>query len=347
MIIKEAKYFPFTLKLKSPFRNSSTVTTERKGLILQLEDEHGNISYGECSPLTGFSNETLEEAESSLNETVKFLNQPKAIKDFEIPSSLSSVKFAAEQALIDLAFKQKSGLLKNIPFLTDSQIKVSAVLGFDSTENILRQIEKKIEIGFDTFKIKVGRDNPYDDFELLETIRNTFGYDILLRLDANQKWSSDEAIEYLERFKDFVIEFVEEPCEFTCSTFRTIEESHLPIALDESVKDLLLNESSIIDCKAEFLVVKPMITGGIFSTIHLIESAKQMGKKTIISSSFESAVGKSALVMLASLTNHSLAHGLDTSELFENDLCLDPYAIKNSQISFSASEFPPKISLEY
>lgn len=345
MIIKEAKYFPFTLKLKSSFTNASNVITKRSGLILQLEDQQGNISYGECSPLPGFSCETLEEAENSLDETVKFLNQSKAIKDFEIPSLLSSVKFAVEQALIDLAFKQKSVLLKDVPVLTDSQIKVNAVIGFDSKENILGQIEKKIELGFDTFKIKVGRDNPYEDFELLESIRSTFGYDILLRLDANQKWSSDEAIEYLERFKDYVIEFVEEPCEFTCSTFRTIEESHIPIALDESVKDLLLNESSVINCKAEFLVVKPMITGGIFSTIHLIESAKQMGKKTIISSSFESAVGKSALVMLASLTNHSFAHGLDTSELFENDLGQDPYVIQNSQISFNASEFPPKISL--
>ncbi|MFA7419376.1 MAG: o-succinylbenzoate synthase [Melioribacteraceae bacterium] len=346
MIIKEAKYFPFTLKLKSPFTNASNDITKRSGLILQLEDQQGNISYGECSPLPGFSSETLEEAESSLNETVKFLNQSKAIKDFEIPSPLSSVKFAVEQALIDLVFKQKSGLLKNIPVLSNSQIKVNAVLGFDSTEKILQQIEKKIELGFDTFKIKVGRDNPYDDFELLELIRNTFGYDIILRLDANQKWSSDEAIEYLERFKDYVIEFVEEPCEFTCSTFRTIEESHIPIALDESIKDMLVEKKTITDCKAEFLVVKPMITGGIFSTIRLIESVKQMGKKTIISSSFESAVGKSALVMLASLTNHSFAHGLDTSELFENDLGQDPYVIKNSQISFNASEFPPKISLQ-
>jgi len=219
------------------------------------------------------------------------------------------------------------------------------VLGFDSTENILRQIEKKIELGFDTFKIKVGRDNPYDDFELLESIRNTFGYDIFLRLDANQKWSSDEAIEYLERFKDYVIEFVEEPCRYTCSTFKTIEESYIPIALDESIKDMLEDKSAFENCKAEFLIVKPMITGGIFSTIHLIESAKQVGKKTIISSSFESVIGKSALVMLASLTNHSFAHGLDTSELFENDLCQDPYAIKNSQIGFNASEFPQKFVL--
>ncbi len=345
MIIKEAKYFPFTLKLRVPFANASNIITERKGLILQLCDKYDNISYGECSPLPGFSNETLEEAESSLKEVLMFLNKSEIVRDFEIPSHLSSVRFAAEQALINLTFKQKSSLLKNIPIFTDSKIKVNAVLGFDSTQNILSQIQKKIELGFDTFKIKVGRDNPYDDFELLETIRKTFGYDIILRLDANQKWSSDEAIEYLERFKDFVIEFIEEPCEFSCSTFRTIEESHIPIALDESVKDMLKDGSAITNCKAEFLVIKPMITGGIFSTVHLIESAKRTGKNVIISSSFESAIGKSALVMLASLTNHSFSHGLDTSELFEVGLCADPYIIENGQIFFNASKFPPQFTL--
>ena len=347
MIIKEAKYFPFALRLKTPFINSSNTFTERKGLILKLTDELDNVGYGECSPLPGFSEESLEEAETSLKNTLVFLNQTEFESDFNVPSELSSVKFAVEQALLSLAFQQNAKFWINKLGLVNRIILVNAVLGFDSLENILVKIQEKIELGFDTFKIKVGRENPYDDFELLETIRNSFGYDIKLRLDANQKWSSDEAIEYLERFKDYVIEFVEEPCEFTCSTFRTVEESHIPIALDESIKSQQTAELYIKECKADFLVIKPVLTGGIFSTLKIIETAKRTDKKVIISSAFESAVGKSALVMLASLPNHYYAHGLDTSGCFEKDLCDDPYRSNQAKFSFNPSNFPPKFSLPF
>lgn len=347
MIIKEAKYFPFALKLKTPFQNSLTTFTERKGLILKLTNELGNVGYGECSPLPGFSEENLEEAETSLKGTLEFLKQTEFENDFSIPSKLSSVKFAVEQAMLSLAFQRDSMYWIRKLGLVNRTIPVSTVLGFDSLENILSKIQEKIELGFDTFKIKVGRENPYDDFELLEAIRNTFGYDIKLRLDANQKWSSDEAIEYLERFKDYIIEFVEEPCEFTCSTFRTVEESHIPIALDESIKSQQTAELYIKDCKAEFLVIKPMIAGGIFSSLKIIEAAQRVNKKIIISSAFESVVGKSVLVMLASLTNHNFAHGLDTSAFFEGDLCVDTHGINQAKFSFNPSNYPPKFNLPF
>jgi len=347
MIIKVAKYFPFALQLKTPFVNSSNTFTERKGLILKLTDELGSVGYGECSPLPGFSEESLEEAESSLSETLAFLNQAEFENIFNVPSKLSSVKFAVEQALLGLAFQQNTKYWTNKLGLVNRTISVNAVLGFDSVENILSKIQEKIELGFDTFKIKVGRENPYDDFELLEAIRSSFGYDIKLRLDANQKWSSDEAIEYLERFKDYIIEFVEEPCEFTCSTFRTVEESHIPIALDESIKSQQSAELYIKECNAEFLVIKPMLTGGIFSTLKIIEAAHQADKKVIISSAFESVVGKSALVMLASLPNHYYAHGLDTSGFFESDLCIDFYGIKQAKFSFNPFNYPPKFNLPF
>lgn len=347
MIIEEAKYFPFALKLKTPFQNSLTTFTERKGLILRLTNELGNVGYGECSPLPGFSEESLEEAETSLKGTLEFLKQTEFENDFSIPSKLSSVKFAVEQAMLSLAFQRDSMYWIRKLGLVNRTIPVNAVLGFDSLENILSKIQEKIELGFDTFKIKVGREDPYDDFELLEAIRNTFGYDIKLRLDANQKWSSDEAIEYLERFKDYIVEFVEEPCEFTCSTFKTVEESHIPIALDESIKSQKEAELYIKDCKAEFLVIKPMIADGIFSSLKIIEAAQRVNKKIIVSSAFESVVGKSVLVMLASLTNHNFAHGLDTSAFFEGDLCVDTYGINQAKFSFNPSNYPPKFNLPF
>ncbi|KAF0152217.1 MAG: O-succinylbenzoic acid (OSB) synthetase [Ignavibacteria bacterium] len=345
MKIKEAKYFPFSLKLKIPFVNSTGILTERKGFVLKLTDVFGNIGYGECSPLPGFSTETLRDAEQSLNKIISFLLSSKQEDDYNVPSDFSSVTFAAEQALLNLALAQNKTLWLEKLGVEDKVIPVNAVIGFDDYQNIFDKIKCKIELGYTTFKIKVGRDNPYEDFELLETIRTNFGFDIKLRLDVNQKWTSDEAIEYLDRFRAFEIEYVEEPCEFACSTFRTGEETQIPIALDDSLKSYFDLVNFIADSNIEYFVVKPMIVGGISATKRIIKLAEQNNRKIIISSAFESAIGKQALVMLASLTNHSLAHGLDTSECFINDICTDVYSVKKGSVEFISSVIPHKTDL--
>lgn len=339
MKIKEAKYFPFSIKLKFPFITSNGILTERKGLILQLTDEFGNTGYGECSPLPGYSSETLLEAEKYLNSSIKLIQEQKHLIQLNFPSYISSVSFAAEQALLDLAFQQNKNLWTEKFSISKKIIPVNAVIGFEDYPAIFKKIKDKICSGYRTFKIKVGRENPYEDFELLETIRMNFGFDIKLRLDVNQKWTSDEAIEYLDRFKAFEIEYVEEPCQFACSTFRTVEETQIPVALDESVKSYTELERLIIECNTDYFVVKPMILGGIFQIINIINLAEQNGKKIIISSSFESAVGKRALVFLAALTNHSLAHGLDTLDYFIEDVCTDVYPVKNGVIEFDSSAY--------
>lgn len=345
MKIIEATYFPFSLKFKKPFVNSLGILSERNGLILKLTDELGNIGYGECSPLPGFSRETLIEAGESLHKVASRLLQSSKVDDLSFPYVQSSVSFAVEQALLELSLSQNNDLITKKLGLADKTIQVNAVIGFDDYQIIFEKIKKKIELGYTTFKIKVGRHNPYEDYELLETIRINFGFDIKLRLDVNQKWSADEAIEYLDRFKAFEIEYVEEPCEFASSTLRTFEETHIPIALDESIKSSNELENLITDFDTEYLVVKPMIIGGFFTTKKIIDLAKQNGKTIIISSSFESALGKRVLVMLASLTNHSLAHGLDTTEFFVQDICLDAYPVMNGKIDFINNILPHKTDL--
>jgi o-succinylbenzoate synthase len=345
MKIIEATYFPFSLKLKTPFVNSIGTLRQRNGFILKLTDEFGNIGYGECSPLPAFSKESLTEAEENLSNITTGLLQYSYADELSFPSELPSVSYAVEQALLDLAFAQKKDLLTKKLGLVDSVINVNAVIGFDDYQNIFNKIKNKIELGYKTFKIKVGRDNPYEDYELLETIRVNFGFDFKIRLDVNQKWSADEAIEYLERFKAFEIEYVEEPCEFASSTLRTFEETHIPVALDESIKSSSELMSLLTDLNTEYLVVKPMIIGGFFTIKNIIDLANQNDKKIIISSSFESAIGKRALVMLASLTNHSLAHGLDTTEFFENDISPDVYPVTNGKINFINNILPHKTDL--
>jgi L-Ala-D/L-Glu epimerase len=353
MIIREFKYSPFSFHLKEPFQNSHNIFLDRQGFIISIQDEFGAIGIGECSPLPGSSKESYNDVEEILNKMKKDLIGFKLKTDLGInPNLLSgfnllpSVSFGIEQAILSLL------LTNNYKFFIDKSenvkkaIYVNSVIGLDTTENILANISRKIELGYRTFKIKVGRDNPYDDLVLLSTIRDKFGNEIKLRLDANGRWSADEAIEYLEHIMQFNIEFIEEPCEYISSSLRVAEELPVPIALDESLESYGNAVSIITESKIEHIVIKPMILCGLLSTINLIHEAEIHDKKVIISSSFETAVGKSGLVFLASLIKNDMAHGLDTSDYFENNLFTDQYPVMNGNISFSTNSYPPNFKIE-
>lgn len=351
MIIKEIEYSPFTLRMKAPFQNSSQIFRERKGFIIRAEDELGNISYGECSPLPGFSLESITEAGNDikrLSRTKLELSKELDLLEEEIQQlGLSnSVRFALEQIALNLLAVRDTNFLKYNFVDTKSEIDINASFGFGEPEEILQAVSKKLNAGYKTIKLKVGRDNTYEDHQLLEEARKRFGNQFKLRIDANCKWSSDEAIEYLDRFRQFSVEYIEEPCEYCCSTVKAIDFSLVPIALDESLDSLENARMFLNECKAQFFVVKPMVLGSVISVYKFMKEAEALNKNVIISSSFESSVGKSALVFLASLTKHSYAHGLDTQNYFENNLCPDSYPVTNGKIYFDLNSFPPKQNIQ-
>ncbi|MFA7227403.1 MAG: o-succinylbenzoate synthase [Melioribacteraceae bacterium] len=347
MTISEFKYIYFSLDLQSPFHTSTKTISQRSGFIIELRDEFNNRASGECSPLPGFSSESLDDSKQLLESLQtripgeKIDDNFESVQVFTVRHNLTpSLRFAFEQALVNLLILRNRKILSDYFDEFNLSVPSNAVVGIGSKDFVLNKIRRKIRDGFTTFKIKIGRNDVLDDFLLLKEIRNEFGGNINLRLDANRAWSADEALEYLDRFQQFNIDYVEEPCEFVCSNFHLIEDSPVPIALDESLVSFERAEDLINHCNVEFLILKPMILGGILSSLKLIKEAEKKKKKIIISSSFESPVGKNALVFLAASVNHSLPHGLDTSDYFKNSLFPDPYVIKNGRIDFNPETYP-------
>ena len=78
--------------------------------------------------------------------------------------------------------------------------------------------EKMVEIakketqekGFKQIKLKVGH-NVDDDLRRLALARETVGPEVRMAVDANQVWDVPEAIEWINKFHDFDLAWVEEP----------------------------------------------------------------------------------------------------------------------------------------
>jgi L-fuconate dehydratase len=79
-----------------------------------------------------------------------------------------------------------------------------------SDDEILTTIRKLQEQGFDSFKLKVGRDSD-QDVQRLQFMRDAIGPACNLMVDANQYWGVSEAKRHIERYRPFGLKWIEEP----------------------------------------------------------------------------------------------------------------------------------------
>ena len=165
-----------------------------------------------------------------------------------------------------------------------------------------------------------------------------------LRLDANGSMGFSDIIKFVTKVNTSSIEYFEDPLSDIENMIKLSEELNIPIALDESITadniEKLLEISTITH-----YVIKP-IKLGFDRTKKIVEIAQQKGKSIMISSVFESAVGRSGLVYLASLTQGNHAHGLDTKRYLGRDIDDSVYPCNESSVKFNIVDYPPKFDLE-
>jgi L-alanine-DL-glutamate epimerase-like enolase superfamily enzyme len=80
-----------------------------------------------------------------------------------------------------------------------------------SPAEVAGDAQRGAKAGFRTFYLKVGSDNPNDDIERVEALRDGAGPDALIRVDANEAWSSAAAIRITREMERFGLELLEQP----------------------------------------------------------------------------------------------------------------------------------------
>jgi L-alanine-DL-glutamate epimerase-like enolase superfamily enzyme len=80
-----------------------------------------------------------------------------------------------------------------------------------SPAEVAADAARGVAAGFRTFYLKVGSDDPRDDLERVEAVRDGAGPDALIRVDANEAWSAAAAIRIVRQLARFGLELVEQP----------------------------------------------------------------------------------------------------------------------------------------
>ncbi|MBR0665419.1 mandelate racemase/muconate lactonizing enzyme family protein [Roseomonas hellenica] len=109
-----------------------------------------------------------------------------------------------------------------------------------SVDALLRQTEGNLARGFRAIKMKVGRPRLAEDVEKLKAMRAHLGPGFPLMVDANMRWTADEAIRAARAFAPFDPYWLEEPVvpEDVAGHARVLREGGLPVASGENLRSL-------------------------------------------------------------------------------------------------------------
>lgn len=78
-------------------------------------------------------------------------------------------------------------------------------------DELLAQVRRWIDAGFDAVKIKVGKPDIAEDLDRLAAVRDLLGPDRALMIDANQRWSLDHATDAVTALSAVGLDWIEEP----------------------------------------------------------------------------------------------------------------------------------------
>lgn len=292
----------YRLPLRVPLRTAHGPWQEREGIILRLEDEHGQASFGEIAPIPWFGTETLDEAAEVCRKFGDRIT-PDALD--QVPARMGAVRFALAAAL---ARPPASAPTPRVP--------VTALL--PAGKAALTVLPTRVEAGFLTFKWKVGVAAPEEELGLLDELLAALPDYAKLRLDANGAWDRRQAERWLERCADRPVEFVEQPVAPTEEdTLHGLAEDYpVKLALDESVTQLDEARRWQAEGWPGVFVIKPALAGPLEDIAAWVLASQA---DVVLSSAIETALGRAAILRFA-LRHHAVllrrAPGFGVGEVF-------------------------------
>jgi glucarate dehydratase len=188
------------------------------------------------------------------------------------------------------------------------RVEVAAYLFGTDPQRLRASVQRFMDQGYRSFKVKVGMD-PSSDLRNVETVREAVGA-LPLRADVNSAWTPGTARRTLEKLRPFDLQYVEQPLELDdlLGHAQLRQMQPVPIALDESAYTLADVGNIVRLGAADVILLDPHEIGGLWQTIKAAAIAESAGIPVTLHSGGELGFSQSAYVQLAaSIPNLSIS----------------------------------------
>lgn len=203
-------------------------------IVAEVRTKDGRTGWGEVTILPGYTDETVASGwDFNTRMSEVLVGKDLAAAKRKLIAEAVSQPHAASPLLTSIEILEGNPLLE---YDREYRIPVLAPIRSKERADIEAEVPPLLEFGHQRLKVKIGFDAKAD-FERLKFIADLVNGRALLRVDANQGYSREDAIWLAERLDSEAIEWFEQPCDRYDwdSNAAVAKVSAVPVMMDESI----------------------------------------------------------------------------------------------------------------
>lgn len=326
------------LPLVSPFRTSFSTQTERDILLVKVVTDEAE-GWGECVTLGDplYSPEYTDGAAdimkryfiSAIADVSDATGVGQALHPFKghpmAKAALESAVLDAELRASGRSFGRELGSVKD-------RVPCGVSVGImDSIPELLDAVGGYIDEGYVRVKLKI---EPGWDIDAVRAVRERFGDDVLLQVDANTAYTLADA-RHLAKLDDFDLLLIEQPLEEEDIVGHAdlAKMMKTPICLDESITSAQTASAAIRLGATSVINIKPGRVGGYLEARRIHDLALAAGVPVWCGGMLESGIGRAANIALASLPGFTMPGDVSSSSRFYETDITEPWVMADGHLT--------------
>ena len=326
------------LPIVSPFRTSFGTQTERDILIVKAVTD-GAEGWAECVtlPQPVYSPEYTEGAVDVMKRY--FIPAVAGVRDANgVAQALHKFKghpmskAALETSLLDAELRAEGRSFARELGSVHERVPCGVSVGImDSLPELLDAVGGYIDEGYVRIKLKI---EPGWDVDVVRAVREKFGDDVLLQVDANTAYTLRDA-RHLAKLDDFDLLLIEQPLEEEDIVGHAdlAKMMKTPICLDESVTSAQTAAAAIRLGATSVINIKPGRVGGYLEARRIHDLAAAAGVPVWCGGMLETGLGRAANIALASLPGFTLPGDVSASGRFYATDITEPWMMEDGHLT--------------
>ncbi len=339
MKIKKINVWKKDLGNKRPYTIAFKTVSDVAAVFVHLELEEGLYGIGAGNPSQQVVGESIEDTENAVSHGHLDFLLGRDIREFytlqkEVQENLP--KTPAARAAVDIALHDAFTKYLNVPLATFlgqeiDTLPTSVTIGIKNVEDTIEEAREYHGLGFRVLKVKTGHSVEVD-IERMVKLKEVFGDEMTIRVDANQGYTRDDLEKFYQATKNMPIELIEQPV--------PADAIDVLKALPEDIKKLIAADESLKSPYDAFILanapsacgifnIKLMKSGGVYPGMQIANIAKYSNTELMWGCNDESSVSITA-ALHASLSSKMTRYiDLDGSLDLEVDVVTGGFTIEN------------------
>ena len=348
--IKHVEAIAVSLPMKKPVFMAGVEIRTADNVLVRIEADNGVVGWGEAASAPTMTGETVESMMAAIGYLAPAVEGRPAEDIAGTVAVMGHRMYAnnAAKAAIEIALHDLVGRATGRPAYAilgarqRSRMPLLGVIGTGELSSDLREAERKMAQGYAAFKIKVGIDKPLIDAERTRRICALIGRGALISSDANQGWSTDEAVQYVRAVADAGLTFFEQPVQAdNIAGMATVADAansagNIAIGADESIHSLADVRRMHERRAARGVSLKTIKLGGMRGVMAAGHLCQELGLNVnVAAKTGESSIACAAAMHVAAVLPQ-VAWGLTLSnEGLDEDVTARPILVERGHVEIS------------